>query len=252
MTAVPYAVDSALDAEPRTPIQTYARVTGLLLALSMVFGFLGELYVPMRFISADAATTAQKIASSISVYRLGFAAYLVEAICDIGISLLFYVLLKPASKPLALAAAFFGLVSTALYGVAEIFYYAPVVLLNGAAYMKAFTPEQVNALTMVSLKLFSRVGMIFLALYGIASMLRGYLIVRSGYLPKLIGILLLLGGTSFVTENAMMLLAPTYSSDVFLGLMFPAGLALTLWMLVRGVDVERWEASDSRSRRSGR
>ena len=247
MTAVPYAVDTALGAEPRTPIQTYARMTGLLLALSMVFGFLGEWYIPMRFISADAATTAQKIVSSVSLYRFGFAAYLVEAICDIGLSLLFYVLLKPVNKPLALAAAFFGLVSTAVYGVAEIFYYAPVVLLNGASYMKAFTPEQVNALTMVSLKLFSRVGMVFLALYGIASMLRGYLIVRSGYLPKFIGVLLLLGGASFITENTLMLLAPTYSSDVFLGVMFPAGLSLTLWMIVRGVDVAKWEARDSRS-----
>jgi hypothetical protein len=242
MTTSPYAIDSAL-AEPRgSSIQTYARVTGALLALSMVFGFLGEWYLPMRFMSADAAVTAQNITSSMSLYRLGFAAYLVEAICDIGLSLLFYVLLKPVNKPIALAAAFFGLVSTSLYAVAEIFYYAPVILLSGASYMKAFTPEQLNALTMVSLRLFGRVGMIFLALYGIATMLRGYLIVRSDFLPKFIGILLLIGGASFVAKNVTMLLAPTYSSDVLLVAMFPAGLVLTFWMLVRGVDVAEWEA----------
>jgi hypothetical protein len=243
MTAVPYAIDTMRAAKPRAPsIQTYARVTGLLLALSMIFGFVGEWYIPMRFMSADAAITAQKIASSMSLYRLGFAAYLVEAICDIGLSLLFYVLLKPVNKPLALAAAFFGLVSTALYGVAEIFYYAPIVLLSGASYMTAFTPEQVNALTMLSLKLFSRVGMMFLALYGTATILRGYLIVRSGYLPKLIGVLLMLGGASFVAKNVTMLLARTYSSDLFLIAMFPAALSLMLWMIVRGVDVAKWEA----------
>jgi hypothetical protein len=158
------------------------------------------------------------------------------------LSLLFYVLLKPVNKPLALAAAFFGLVSTALYGVAEIFYYAPIVLLSGASYMTAFTPVQVNALTMLSLKLFSRVGMMFLALYGTATILRGYLIVRSGYLPKLIGVLLMLGGASFVAKNVTMLLARTYSSDLFLIAMFPAGLSLMLWMIVRGVDVAKWEA----------
>src|SRR5438105_14025585 len=109
-------------------VQTYARVTAVLLVLTAVFGFLGEWYIPSTFISADAATTAGNITASPLLYRFGFAAYLVEAICDIGLALLFYVLLEPVSKPLALAAAFFGLVSTALYGVAEMFYFAPTVL----------------------------------------------------------------------------------------------------------------------------
>ena len=242
MTSIPYAAALSPPAERNgSSIQTYARVTGLLLALSMVFGFLGEWYIPMRFMSTDAAVTAERITNSISLYRLGFAAYLVEAICDIGLALLFYVLLKPVNKPLALAAAFFGIVSTSLYAVAEIFYYAPVVLLSGTSYMKTFTPEQLNALTMVSLKLFARVGMIFLAFYGIATMLRGYLIVRSGFLPKPIGVLLLLGGAAFVAKNVAILLTPTFSSDFFLIAMFPAGLALTLWMVVKGVDVAKWE-----------
>jgi hypothetical protein len=242
MTAVPYAIDTdAFARQPAPSIQTYARVAGLLLALSMIFGFLGEWYIPMRFMSADAAISAQKIASSLSLYRLGFAAYLVEAICDIGLALLFYVILKPVNKPLALAAAFFGLVSTALYGVAEVFYYAPTVLLSGASYMKAFSPEQVNALTALSLKLFARVGMMFLALYGIATILRGYLIFRSGYLPKFIGVLLMLGGAAFVLRNVTMLLTPAFASDLFLVAMFPAGLALTFRMLVKGVDVAKWE-----------
>ena len=243
MTAIPYAFATPRLADPPAQsIQTYARVTGLLLALSMVFGFLGEWYIPSQFMSADAATTAQRITSSPLLYRFGFATYLVEAICDIGLALLFYVLLKPVSKPLALAAAFFGLVSTALYGVAEIFYFAPTILLSNASYMKAFSPDQLNALTMVSLRLFSRVGMIFLSLYGIATILRGYLIYRSGYLPKLIGVLLMIGGVGFVAKNFTMVLAPAYSSNVLIAGMFPAGLALTLWMIVKGVDVAKWEA----------
>lgn len=244
MTSIPYALDTPRFAEPRAQsIQTYARVTGVLLALSMVFGFLGEWYIPSQFMSRDAAATAQKIASSLPLYRLGFAAYLVEAICDIGLALLFYVLLRPVNKPLALAAAFFGLVSTALYAVAEIFYFAPTILLSGGAlYMSAFSPEQVNALTMLSLRLFSSIGMMFLALYGIATILRGYLIIRSGYLPKFIGLLLVLGGVAFVMKTITMLLTPAFSSSVFLVAMFPAGLALTFWMLVKGVNVAQWEA----------
>jgi hypothetical protein len=243
MTTIPYALTGAPFAEPRAgSIQTYARVTGLLLALSMVFGFIGEWYIPSQFMSLDAATTAQKIASSQSLYRFGFAAYLVEAICDIGLSVLFYVLLKPVNKPLALAAAFFGLVATALYAVAEIFYFAPTVLLSGASYMKAFSPEQVNALTMLSLKLFARIGVMFLALYGIATVLRGYLILRSAYLPKFIGLLLMLGGVAFIAKNVTTVLAPAYSSELLLAVLFPAGLSLTLWMILKGVDVAKWEA----------
>jgi hypothetical protein len=243
MTAIPYALDAAPPAEPPAhSVQSYARVTGVLLALSMVFGFLGEWYIPGRFMSQDAAATAQKIVSEMLLYRFGFAAYLVEAICDIALSLLFYVLLRPVNKPTALAAAFFGLVSTALYAVAEIFYFAPTLLLGGASYMQAFSTEQVNALTMLSLRLFSRIGMMFLSLYGIATILRGYLIIRSGYLPKFVGALLMVGGIGFVAKNVTTVLAPAYSSNVLIAAMFPAGLVLTLWMLVKGVDVAKWEA----------
>ena len=246
MTAVTYATDAQPFAAPSAPsIQTYARVAGLLLALSMIFGFLGEWYIPSRFISSDAGVTARNIVSSMSLYRFAFAAYLVEAVCDIGLALLFYVLLKPVSNPLALAAAFFGLVSTAMYGVAEVFYYAPTLLLSGASYMNAFSPEQVNALTALSLRLFSRVGMMFLGLYGIATILRGYLIVRSGYLPKFVGALLMFGGSAFVVKNVTAVLTPTYSPNLLLGAMFPAGLTLTLWMLVKGVDVPKFREREA-------
>jgi hypothetical protein len=243
MTASPYTVASESLAKPRTPsVQVYARVTGLLLLLSMIFGGLGEWFIPGRFMTGDAATTAASITASESLYRFGFAAYLVEAVCDIGLALLFYVLLKPVSKPLALAAAFFGLVATSTYAVAEIFYLAPTVLLGNATYMKAFTPDQVNALVALSLKLFARVGMSFVGLYGIATFLRGYLIARSGYLPKGIGVLLMIAGAGFVAKNVSIVLAPAYSSDLFLAGMFFAGLALTVWILVKGVDVAKWRA----------
>src|SRR4051812_5926034 len=106
--------DSRSADEALPPIQRYARAAGILMALTMVFGYLGEMYIPSRFIlSANAGETTQRIAGSLSLYRFGFAAYLVEAVCDVGLALLFYVLLEPVNRPIALAAAFFGLVSTA-------------------------------------------------------------------------------------------------------------------------------------------
>jgi predicted MFS family arabinose efflux permease len=82
--------------------------------------------------------------------------------------------------------------------------------------------------------------MSFVGLYGIATFLRGYLIARSGYLPKTIGILLMIAGVGFVAKNVTIVLAPAYSSDYFLAPMSVAGLALMLWILVKGVDPVKW------------
>jgi len=242
MTAVlPNAVVSVPAAtSPAAPIQTYARFAGILMVVTMIFGSLGEWIIPGRFSSPDPATTAQRIMASETLYRFGFAAYLIEAICDIGLALLFYLLLRAVSRPLALASAFFGLVSTAVYAVAEIFYIAPLAMLSGASYMKAFTPDQVNALVALSLRLSARVGMSFVVLYGIATFLRGYLIARSGYLPRIIGVLLMIGGAGFIAKSFTLVMIPRYSSNLFLAPMFFAGLPLMIWLLVKGVDVEKW------------
>jgi hypothetical protein len=224
-------------------VQTYARVAGVLFLLSVVAGAFGEFYVPSRLIvSADAAATAKNINAFNSLFRIGFASYLVEAVCDISLSLIFYVLLRPVHKYLALLAAFFGLVSTALFAVAELFYFAATLILGGADYLKTFSPDQLNALALLSLKLYGYGAGIFMVFYGVASILRGYLIFRSGYLPKVLGVLLALGGLGFVTKNFALVLAPAYASDGLLLPMSLAGVSLTVWLLVKGVDVPKWEA----------
>ncbi len=95
-------------------VQTYARIAGVLFLLSFVAGGFGEAYVPSKLIvSGDATATANNIHALGSLFRWGFAGYLVEATCDIALTLIFYVLLRPVRKDLALLAAFFGLVGTA-------------------------------------------------------------------------------------------------------------------------------------------
>ena len=224
-----------------TPVQTYARAAGVLLFFSIVGGGFGEAYVPMKLIAPDAAATAQNITGSATLFRLGFAAYLVEAVCDVALALLFYVLLRPVHKYLALLAAFFGLISTALFAVAELFYIAAPLVLRSADYLKAFTPEQRNALALLSLKMYGYGGGIFMVFYGVATLLRGWLIFRSGYLPKFLGVLLAIAGLGFIVKNFALVLAPAYASDVFLLPMFVAVVALMVWLLVKGVDVAKWE-----------
>lgn len=226
-----------------TSVQAYARIAGVLFLLSIVAGAFGEAYVPSRVIvSGDAAATAKNIIAFDSLFRLGFASYLVEAVCDIALNLILYVLLRPVRKDLALLAAFFGLVSTTLFGVAELFYFAASLILGGADYLKTFSPDQLNTLALLSLKMYGYGGGIFMVFYGIAAVLRGYLIFRSGYLPKALGVLLVLAGLGFVTRNFALVLAPAYASDFLLLPMILAGVSLTVWLLVKGVDVPKWEA----------
>ena len=228
--------------------QRYARAAGILILLSIVFGTWGEAYVPSKLIvSGDAAATAQNILASPLLFRTGFAAYLIEAICDVALALVFYVLLWPVDRNLALLSAFLGIVATVTYAFAECFYFAPSLLLSGADYLKTFTTEQLDTLALLSMKLFDRIAGIFIGFYGLATLLRGYLIYRSGYLPRTLGILFVIGGTAFVVQNFLIVLAPAYASGLLLVLMAPAGIAMMAWLLVRGLNMEKFHMAVARS-----
>ena len=232
-------------------VQRYARIAGVLFLVSLVAGGFGEAYVPSKLIVAhDAAATVANIRNFDFLYRLGFATFLIESLCDITLVVILYVLLKPVNKELSLLAAFFGLVGTALFAFAELFYFAPLLIIGGADYLKTFTPDQLNALALLSMKFYGYAGMIFTAYYGMSWIVRAYLIWNSGYLPKFLGVLMAIGGLGFVVRNFALILAPAYASDVFLMLMFPGGLLMTIWLLVKGVDLAKWNAKVNAARAS--
>jgi hypothetical protein len=224
-------------------VQKYARIAGVLFLFSLVAGGFGEAYVPSKLIvSGDAAATVANLRNFDFMYRLGFAAFLIESLCDIALALILYALLNPVSKELSLMAAFFGLIGTALFAFAELFYFAPLVIMRGAGYLQTFSPDQLNSLVLLSLKFYGFGGMIFTAYYGMGWIVRAYLMFHSGYLPKFLAVLMAVGGIGFVVRNFLMILAPAYASDVLLMLMFPGGLILTVWLLWKGVDVAKWNA----------
>jgi hypothetical protein len=209
--------------------------------VSFAAGGFGEAFVPATLMaSADAAATAKSILASESLFRLGFAGYLVEAVCDVTLALLLYVLLRPVHRNLALLAAFFGLVATATFATAELFYWGALLILRGAGHLKAFSPEQRESLALLSLDAYGAGGGLFMVFYGVASILRGCLIFRSGYLPRFLGVLLALTGLAFVARNFALILAPAYASPLLLLPAVLTGLLLGLWLAVRGVDVPKW------------
>ena len=117
----------------RGSVQVYTKVAGVLFLLTFIGGWFGEMYIPNRLIvPTDAAATAANLKSSELLFRIGFATYLLEALCDVGLAWIFYVLLRPVHKELALLATFFGLVSTALFGFAELFYFSSSLVLRDA------------------------------------------------------------------------------------------------------------------------
>lgn len=223
----------------RLDLNAYARVAAVLMLITIPCGYFGELYVPTKIVvTNDAAATAANIASFAGFARLGFASYLVEAICDISLALVFYVLLKPVDKNIALLSAFFGLLATATYAGAETFFFGAIVVSRNIGALHGLSADQINTLVFLSLKMFGNAGWIFLAFYGIAGAIRGYLIYRSGYIPKLLGILLIIAGGGFIAKNFLFLLAPGYASDVLLMPMALAGIALMVWFFAKGVRTE--------------
>jgi hypothetical protein len=223
-------------------VQRYARVAGVLFLISLVAGGFGEAYAPSKIIvSGDAAATVANITNFNFLYRLGFAAFLTESLCDIALVLIFYALLRPVSRELSLLAAFFGLVGTAVFAVGELFYLAPSLLVGKAAYLTTFSTDQINVLVLGSFRFATLAGMATTAYYGMSWLVRAYLIVHSGYLPKFLGVLMAIGGAGFVVRNFLLILAPAYASTLLLVLMFPGGLILTIWLLIKGIDMKRWD-----------
>jgi hypothetical protein len=221
-------------------MQRYARYAGVAMLLSIIFGFLGEMILPNRIIVAsDAAATAANIIGHPTLFRATFAAYLVEGICDVALCVFWYILLKPVDRNLALLSAFMGMVSMITFAVAQASFFTSSVILRDAGGMMSFPTDQRQALALLAVRVASTIAYLFIGFYGIASMLRGYLIARSGYLPRILGILLFIGGAGFFLRSITYILVPQYSSFVMLLPMMVAGIPLMGWLLIKGVDTAK-------------
>lgn len=224
-------------------VQRYAKVAGVLFLISFVAGGFGEAYVPMKVIVAgDAAATVANIKAFDFIFRLGFAAFLIESLSDIALALIFYALLKPVNKQLSLLAAFVGLVGTTLFAAAELFFFLPTFILGDPAWLETFSADQVNSLVFLSVRFFSFGVAISSLYYGVAWLVRGHLMFRSGYLPKFLGVLMGIGGLGFVVQAFARIFVPRFPSGMLMALLFPGGLALAFWLLVKGVDMAKWKA----------
>ena len=217
-----------------------ARITGVIYLLAMVTGIFAQGFVSGRLVvEGNAAATAANILTHRSLFEWGFTAYLIEMTGQIAMTALFYDLLKPAGKSVSLVAAYLGLAGCVIKTVSRLFYIAPLFVLGGAGYLKVFGTEQLQALALLFLKVNDRGAGIALAFFGFYAILTGYLIIKSTYLPRILGIVSVLAGAGWLT-----FLYPPLGYRLFFyiapfGLL--GALGLIVWLLVFGVNEQRWK-----------
>jgi hypothetical protein len=229
-------------AEKTSPL-VYARTAGALYLVIIVFGVWSELFVRgVLVVPGDAAATAANVIANEGLFRLGFAADSIMALSDVALAILLYVLLAPVSRALAIMAAAFRLTQTAIIGMNLLNHYSALMVLNGAASFAGFDAQQLDALALMSLELQSHGYDLGLLFFGVNSILVGYLIFKSTFLPRALGVLMAAAGLVYLTGSYLLFLAPAQAEMFQAAYLVPlvAELALCLWLLLRGVNVERW------------
>lgn len=223
-----------------------ARVAGVLYLIAIIAGIFAEIFVRGTLIvSGDAAASARNILASEPLFRLGFAADLVSVAAYIGVTAILYELLKPVSRTLALLGAFFGLAGSAIMAGNMINHLAPLFLLGDAGYLIAFEPDQLQALARVSLRLHSLGYNIAIVFFGLHLLFLGWLIFRSSFLPRILGVLLAIAALSFLTNNFAIFLAPALAAQIPPYVMLPSLIgegSFALWLMLVGVNADRWRA----------
>ncbi|MCB0284185.1 MAG: DUF4386 domain-containing protein [Calditrichaeota bacterium] len=222
--------------------KTYSRLAGASYLILIAMGIFAEFFVRSNLIvSGDAMATAEHIIASVQQFRMSIAADLIMLICDVLLAWLLYVLLMHVNKNLALLAAFFRLVHAAVYGLNLLNLFFVLRLLNGDSFLSVYTNEQLNALVLLFLNAHSSGYLIGLVFFGIHCLVLGYLVIKSHYVPSVLGMLLIIAGGGYLTDSFANFLLPSYENYQTLFMMivfipaFVAELLFSFWLLIKGI-----------------
>jgi hypothetical protein len=220
--------------------QVTARSAGLLYLIGSVFGVFGILYGPSLVVPGDATATARTILASESLFRLSIVSALLDQIVFVVVVLALYQLLKAVNQNMSVLMVIFLLVSVPIAMLDELNNVAVLFLLGGTASLNAFTTDQLHALVPLFLELHA-VGLNIAFLVGACWFFpMGYLVFKSGFLPRVFGVLLIANGLAYLIDSFAALLLPDLKVNVvkFTGWV---EVLFAVWLLIRGVNVERWE-----------
>ena len=221
-----------------------ARMAGVSYLLGALTSVLGQMVVLGMLVEPGSATaTAANILSHESLFRLGFVSSLMTVPFHLMWAVLFYGLFRPVNKSVSLLAGLVMLVACTMWALSSLLHLAPLVVLQSKSSLSAFAPEQLQALALMLLKLNARAYDIGLVFFGFWCVLIGYLIFRSAFMPRIIGVLEMLAGVGYLTLPWQPLAHYLYPYN--LALAGPGEISLMLWLLVKGVNEQRWKEQAS-------
>jgi Domain of unknown function (DUF4386) len=223
--------------------RTYARVGGLMYLAIIFLGLFGEAMVRESVVvSGNAEATLQNLKASQMLWRLSIVGDLAMHILDVPLIVIMYYLLKPVDRLLALVATVANVVQTAVLAANKLTLVVPLLLLQKHGDILASTWEA--TLSFLAIRLHGYGFGIGLLFFGVACLVRGYLVFRSTYFPRTLGVLLALAGLAYLVNSVALLLAPAVAATLFPAILAPALVgegAFCLWLLVKGVDQSAWE-----------
>ena len=224
-------------------IQKTAKTSAVLILIMAVIAPFSMIYLPATLIvPGDATTTANHITASERLFRLGIVSDAIVFLIEIGLCALLYVLLKPVNKTLSLVAAFARLAMTVMQGINLLNHFFVLLLLNGVGYLTVFAPNQLQALVLLFLNAHAAVMLIWGLAFGLHLLVLGYLVYQSGYLPRMVGGLLIIAGLCYFIQSFGTMLLPQFKAlFASVGLLSTLEIALPLWLLIKGVNVEQWK-----------
>ncbi len=223
----------------RSSPRRVARIAGALYLVTIVAGIFAEGFVSRSLIvQGDAAKTAANILLHRGLFQLGFAVYLVEMASQIATTALFYRLLRPVNGTLAFVAAFISLSGCIIKTISRLFFIAPLLVLGGAPYLNVFSASQLQAVALLCLNLNIQGTAIAMVFFGFSTPLHGLLILRSTFLPRILGVPGIVAGCGWLTFLYPPLGYQLFGYVAAIGLL--GALAQITWLIVFGVDEERW------------
>jgi hypothetical protein len=226
-----------------------ARLAGIFYLINILTGVFTEFFVRSKLIVwGDAAATSKNIVAHGLLFRVGFISDLVMIICFLFMGLTFYRLLKSVNKNVALIMLSINLIGVPIMALNLIFYFAPILLLGSADYLKAFSGDQLNSMAMLFLNVYNYGYIIATISFGIYLLPLGYLVFRSERFPKILGILLMFGSFCFVIDLLTQFLVPDIAANISSFVLAPTILAefsFCLWLLIKGVKEQKPSAITS-------
>ncbi len=218
----------------------YARIAGILYLLLVPLGFFGMYASSALVVPADAGATANKILASESLFRLGIVSALLVQVVNIFVVLALYQLLKPVDRNMSLLMVIFILLGVPIAMLNELNQFAVLLLLDGTSTLTAFTAQQLRALVPFFLDLHQDGISIAGVFWGLWLLPMGYLVFKSGYIPRILGVLLMIGCLGYLMDSFAAFLLPGYQVNVAM-FTFWGEVLFPLWLLVKGINVKQWE-----------